>query len=278
MQTTHGTCSSCGAPVWYSLYGTWLRTSDPGWLRRIRSGVTLWLIVIVGGFVFGCLIGGAAGAWAIAAGAREVEAQIKIYGPIGGVLFAFVVLLFYLVIADRLMTPHPASADLPGADRGRKAIKMCFLIGFIGGLISTAAQLNEWPLWVVLAGFSIAVVSVPGHMGLVHQVRKLASRIPDRKMEQSALIVMWGYGVSVGVVQLMNNVIGVSDGSGGFPRTGTPPPHVSMMSVVCVAGAVSLVFTIWLIVLLSQFLSTLTRSIQQVQGDRAAVEAPQLSS
>jgi hypothetical protein len=278
MQTTHGACSSCGAPVWYSLYGTWLRTSDPRWLGRLKSGVILWLIVIVGGFVFGCLAGSAAAAWAIAAGAREVEAQIEIYGPIAGVLFAFVIVLFYLAIADRLMTPHPASSDLPGADKGRKAVKMCFLIGFIGVLLSNAAQLNEWPFWVVLAGFSIGLGSVPGHMGLIHQVRKLASRIPDRKMERSALIVMWGYGISLGAAQLTNSVMGVSDGSGGFPTTGTAQPPVSMMSVACVAGAASLVFTIWLIVLLSRFLSTLTRSIQQVQADWPDAKAVRSSS
>ncbi len=65
-QTTHGSCPTCQAPVWYSLYGNWLRASNPEWLRRVRSGVTLWFWVIVGACILGCL-GGITGAVVVGA-------------------------------------------------------------------------------------------------------------------------------------------------------------------------------------------------------------------
>ncbi|UCF34303.1 MAG: hypothetical protein JSV78_03165, partial [Phycisphaerales bacterium] len=200
MQTTHGTCSSCGAPVWYSLYGTWLRTSDPGWLRRIRSGVTLWLIVIVGGFVFGCVFGLGIMAWAISTGAGRNMPYLEALGGAMGSVFGLIILLCNLAITDRLLTPHPASAGLPGADRPRNAVRLCFLIGFVGVLAASSAQIHSLPSWVALAAVSVGLVGLAAHMGLVHQVRKLAARVPDRKMEQSALIVMWGYGLGQGVL------------------------------------------------------------------------------
>lgn len=34
--SVHSGCVNCGAPVWYSIYGTWVRTSSVIWLERIR--------------------------------------------------------------------------------------------------------------------------------------------------------------------------------------------------------------------------------------------------
>lgn len=274
MQTTHGICSSCSAPVWYSLYGTWLRTSDPGWLLRVRSGVTLWLIVIVGGFVLGCVFGLGIVAWAISTGAGRNMPYLEALGGAMGSTFGLIILLCNLAITDRLLTPHPASAGLPGADRPRNAVRLCFLIGFVGVLAASSAQIHSLPSWIALAAVSVGLVGVAAHMGLVHQVRKLAARVPDRKMEQSALIVMWGYGLGQGVLQLMSSVTALAGAGSGLPATAAPNPPPAISLVLCSGGVAALAFTIWLIVLLSRLHSVLSRTIQSVEADRTVAEEP----
>ena len=74
----HQLCETCGAPAWFSVPTTWLRDCDPAWLRRVRSGLTLWLWTVLIAFVLTILSSIIAGIWATQISANVNRAAILV--------------------------------------------------------------------------------------------------------------------------------------------------------------------------------------------------------
>ena len=273
-QTTHDSCPSCRAPVWFSLYGLWLRASDPHWLRRVRSGVVWWLWLIVGTFVLGCLVGFAGG---ILGGMGYIDQsnldEMTTAGMYFGVSMGVIATVLYLVIAGRVMTPNPAIGRRQAPDRMARAIKAGFVIGLCGSFATLVVHALALPQWLGAICSSVGLAFLLATVGLIYCLRGLAARIPDRSLERSATTVAWGYGSSQGALQLYGIASMGQMDSDPFSTTGAPAASGLMFGCTMgLFGVAVLVFTIWLVVLLSKTLSALTKAIGQVTADRAAAE------
>jgi hypothetical protein len=271
-QTTHDSCPGCRAPVWFSLYGLWLRASDPSWLRRVRSGVILWIWLIVISFVLGCLggiVGGVLGFMGYI-GTDDIEEATTV-GMYFGVILGVVVTVLYLVVAGRITTPNPAIGRRQAPDRMARAIKAGFVIGLCGSCAVLAVRVLELPSWLGPVCSSVTLASLLATVGLIHYLRGIAARIPDRSLERSAAILVWGYGLSTGALQLCSMAsLGQPDAASSL-TPGTPAtPGFALGCTMLVFSLTALGFTIWLVVLLSKILSALTNAIGQVTADRVA--------
>ena len=272
-QTTHGSCLTCRAPVWYSIHGTWLRACNPGWLGRLRAGVTLWFWMLVGSMILACVAIFGVVAWGIAqsrSGPPNVSGMFTT-SMYAGAIFGMVMNVLYLVVAVYLTTPNPANAQLRSANSLARAIKGGYAIGITGSLAMALITLLELPGWVItVSGVANLAAGLAG-IGLVYHLRGIAARIPSRGQLRSATIVLWGLGLSTVLVQIVS-IVNTAFMDYGSLSTGTlPTPPV--LGLQCLNGLFSigwLVFTIWLLVLLAGLRSALSLAIKRVTSDRTA--------
>ena len=285
-QTTHGDCPNCGAPVWGSIYGAWLRASDPDWLRRVRSGITLWLCMILVTFVLGVAVGVGAMVWGVvnsAGGQALNQAALQKNAVLVGSATGVIVAILSAFVAWRITTINPGDSlrdskrNLRGFVRGVVVLIILVTVG------NVAVAALDAPMWLQMALGGLGVVGVGATVGMLLFLSDFAARIPRPKLEHACVVVAWGTGVTTAIAQAgavammpyAEELQAIGQGGGGSP--GAAVPGASFIAAGCVfglAGIVGLAFLIWLVVLLFKFRTAFGRAINQASPELAHHAAP----
>jgi len=258
-----GLCPECAAPIEHSLQGNMLKFADAAWLQKVKRGIALklWnvLFAVAGGFT-GAIIG------ALAPGvAPLVILVLSIMGAALGIAAAWL-----------LTAPEPNIAVAEDPMSLRRVVRACSVIGGLGGLVQQAVSPGTMPTTrmtaasaVPPASLAVATMIVAGVMGIAGIVamfgefvylRRFARRVPDKKLEHSTTVVMWGVCASSVAVAIAGVIAAVAylPALGAAGATGTTPsPPIGPMAAMgvfgCVGGLGFLVFGIWNLALLLQY-------------------------
>jgi hypothetical protein len=236
--STDGRCPECGQPVGLSITGDLLRYSDPDWVAKLRKGINLILTGIVV-MIVGVLLVVALGIVARVRG--DVEGQI--IGMLANLL---------IVIGSWLLTePDPSGLGEREYGTPRKIIRITLLIGLANGALNFgAARLtipNELGLILALINIGGAIASVVGTFAQLLYLKKLARRIPSEALEERAVSIMWGFGISYGVVAVFGAMVAFAAG------LHLEPFMVAGGCIVSLAFLAMLVFGVMYVFMLGQF-------------------------
>lgn len=260
---THGSCPGCDAPVWFSIYGTWLRTAEPGWLRRVRLGVTVWVWVLVVTLLLNVL--GFVGLMVVAEftdDPLQASAELEDALGFGGLLVAALELVAVFLITAR--EPSTALCDRPVTLR--RGLRVLLPIVCLHWLFRFRAPGSLLPMFEsyfdVLDAIAIAMV-----MGLLIYLRRLARRIPHSGLERNTTIACWAIGLTLGAYE----VTAVALLSAVWADADLPTAPWWGTWTVCSLHMVGPIFAIWLIVLLTWYRRAIGTAIKTVLRERAAV-------
>lgn len=187
-------CPECGTPAGRSLRGGLLVYAAPDYVNRLRLGAN-WMMGAVYG-VLGALLLFIAG---ITASmflpfpmdiAMTVNTAVLIAAAAGAVVGVFL-----------LTTPSPAEAEGDGLRLPRRGARLLSAAGVGLVLLSTAVHILSPGLWGPGGVGRVLKVTVLVALGgavfsLMHYIRRLAMRIPDREIaKQAGHVLLLGLGV-----------------------------------------------------------------------------------
>jgi len=190
-----GRCPECSTPVGLSILGDLLQYSDPKFVETLERGVRLilWgmLISVVFGFISGF------GVTVLAGSPARIIFQIL---PLAGNVVIIVGLWM-------LTEPDPSGIGEDRYGRIRMLIRLTIVIGAVDQLVTIAMQLSgALPPAVRAALITVMVIAgifqIVAIFAQLEYLRRLALRIPDLELVKRAREVMWGYGISYGLVIL----------------------------------------------------------------------------
>jgi len=246
-----GRCPECGSGVAQSLRGDLLKFADPGWLARLRFGVSLKLWNIGLGIIAGI----AAGVLVMIVGVPR--AVITLAGIAGGVLG--------LWAAIAITTQEPRISLQEDPVTLRKIIRACAALAFLGSLLQNVGQITSISSLVSFVGTVIALCGYVAMFGELVYLRRLAQRIPDLPLALSTKRLMWlvGVGALIGIpttiwfaVAMMPAVSAAAAapaGPAGGPPLPPAPPGAVMVVGMGVFGVAVLVAFLWYIRLLIKY-------------------------
>ncbi len=241
--TTDARCPECGAPVERSLHGNLLRFADLDWVKRLHLGVRLKLWNVLFSTV---LLGGGAAA-AIALGAPLSVAVFL--GMVAGLLGLSAVWL--------ITSPEPTIGVEEDPIALRKVIRLCAVLGLVGGQAPNVASIAGGLYWLVILAAILSLVGLVAAMGEFVYLRRFARRIPDPKLEKTTGTVMWGFVIVYGVAGLAG---GIGAGLGMFGMRGPPAANPGfgtsgglLILAGCVFGVGSLIVGLAYVVLIMRY-------------------------
>jgi hypothetical protein len=271
-----GRCPECGTAVGRSTRGDFLRFCDPAWVEKLASGMNWILTSIIVSIVVGGLGSGLVGATG--------NPGFGLLGVLGGMVG--------FVGYWRVTTPDPRQSEPDRLD-ARTLIRYGWPVSLV---FSLAAQfVPQFSLWWD------ATLLLSSALGLVITVcifvyaRRLAARIPDNQLSSQTRIVMWGF-VAVSILSMVTFGVmllsgpkllaGIATARTGGPGRGTGAGPGSAQAINigiaaaiavtgCAAGIVSLVFSIWALVLVIRYRSAFSRATQDARATWAG-SAPDL--
>ncbi len=280
----HQLCPTCGAPAWYTLPAL-LRHCDPTWLRRVRSGMTLWLWNLLIVFVLAFVGSIVAGIWAVQANANSTRAIM-----FASTAATIVAGLFNLLIVWRISTPNPAQHEQDPDARLRQVTRGATIVGLASALGLMLVLVSGLPKLYMYVTSIIGMGGLVSSVGVFLYLRDFACRVPDRKLIRSFTVIMWWLCSSAFIAQLSGlGSLWLTDldstqtpvaSSPGTPATqttavsssvavatrtpGTQPP----LAYSCSTGVVSLVsfgFTIWLVVALFRLRAAFRKALDDAE-------------
>lgn len=225
--------------------GDLLQYSDPRFVETLERGVRLMLWGLLISFVFAFISG--LGAGLLAGSPARIIFQIL---PIVGNIVMIVGLWM-------LTEPDPSGIGEDRYGRIRTLVRLTIIIGAIYQVLTIAMQLaGALPPPVRAALMTVLVIAaifqVAAIFAQLEYLRRLALRIPDPDLVKLARTVMWGFGISYGLVLLVGaaGILIATLSSGPTAASG------GLMAVGCSAGIigiVALVFFIIYVVMLFRF-------------------------
>jgi len=261
-------CATCQNPVWFSLYGDWLRASDPRWLAGLRRGVLLWFWVLIGSSGLNVLYTGVVTAIACASSPETFD--YKRWLDVGLAVIGVFTIWLYLPVIWLITADEPAGRQCP---RGRTLEHLLRLGGVLNwGLVLTALLLRipTAPSWLMRASLLLTAAWLIVYMGMMARMQRLAVRVPAPRLAHKTGVVMWGYAGAQVVLELWGLAATQSMDPARTSGRGTlfslPSSAVCLLSVASVA---SIVFLIWLLVLLWQYQRVFKTALVELAKDTA---------
>jgi len=233
-----GRCPECGAMVGVSVQGDWLRYSDPQFVQTLRKGVSyiLWGILI-----------------SVVVAVLAVIVQVVARGKMAP-LVQLASLLAYVpaIIGGWLLTsPDPSGVGEDRYGTARKIIRITLAIGVANYLINFASTIaGPLPPTVHLllqtVVFLAALVGLVGQFAQLNYLSKLALRIPDHGLSKSATQIMWGLGLSYGIILFLGFIVTLV-----ALKTRASPAGGAMVGIGCFMGIVGIAVLIYAIMYIS---------------------------
>jgi hypothetical protein len=289
-----GRCPECGIAVGLSTYGDLLRYSDPAWLAKLRTGVTLILWGILAMVVTVVLLvvvfmvigfrtaarGGGGGGGTPASGAAANQAIVMSLATLVGYGLM-------LVGAWLLTEPDPSGLGEDQYGTSRKLIRIMLGLGVLNYLINigiNAATITP-SIFVTLQSFNF-IFQIAGLVGTCAQLqylKKLAVRIPDDSLAGRAHTILWGIGVTNGIMIVFGFVTsvlilrpGMTPGMmpGTTPNMGAMGALVALGCFTAIAGIAVLVFGIMYLFMLDRFRRAFAEQAAASQATWTAMAMP----
>lgn len=257
-----GQCPECEMAIEKTLHGFLLRFSDPTWLKRLRSGLTLLIVAILIGIVLAIAWIAGIVFWPSMIDPSPIVAGAIVLIPTAGL--TIMQLVGYIFVT----TAEPGSASNGAVWSARRLARIGLISSAVLGLVEVIIDQdtytgfvmefgeNEWlyGLAWILGLLSVAAGFI-GLFALFVYGRSLALRFPADSLAKSTRIVMWGYTIpaaAAAIVQLVAEAYySTSTSLGGFEK--------ALMVSQVVFGIPVLVFGIWGIVLLFMYRSQFTK-------------------
>lgn len=238
-------CPECGTPVASTMRGDLLRYADAGWLDRLRRGSQLIAISIVIGLI------GAAVGMAIAAGD-------PMFGTIAGWVVDLISTGLWIAGLFYVTTPEPRANPLIHDEPVtlRRVMRVCALLTLVGTVINAIWPYAGFTLDLVVVyglGVGTTIASVVAFLGLFVYFRRLARRIPDRRLARDATVVMWGFIISY--IVLAGG--GIAIAAIQF-NPATPGANLVIFAPICAAAIALLVFSLRTVMMLGRFSTAFT--------------------
>jgi hypothetical protein len=241
--STDGRCPECGTVVGVSVQGDWLRFSDPQFLLTLRKGVRfiLWSILIT-----------------VIVVVLSVILQMAV-GPKAAPVIQFAGLLGYIpgIIGAWLLTaPDPSGVGEDRYGTARRIIRIALVIGAVNYVINfgTSAAGPVAPaarLMLQTIAFLAGIVELVGQFAQLNYLSKLALRIPDPQLSKTAVQIMWGLGISYGLILLFAFIaVLLTLGARASAMAGAV---IGVGCLVLIVGIIALVYAIMYISMLFKF-------------------------
>jgi len=243
-----GRCPECGTPVGVSVNGELLRYSDPAYVETLRKGVNfiLWgiLLLIVVSF-----LGGIMNAAARGGGGSILFVQLLILG-------AYVPMLMG---AWMLTSPDPGGIGEDQYGTARKIIRISLVVGVFGSVLQmvqvAAKPAPALALAIGALALVVGLIGVVGQFAQLNYLHKLALRIPDMELSQRAKTLMWGIGISYGLLVFIGFVAIIAAAAAGAGGGGAPAgaalAGVGILS--CITFITLIVFGVMYLFMLGKF-------------------------
>ena len=259
-----GHCPECDMAIEQTLHGFLLRFSDPAWLKRLRSGLTLLIVAIFAALVVGVLFGlgyafavGYMGEMPVLVG----SVLLLLFGGLG---------CMQLIAYWRITSPEPSPIHEENPLSARHLARIGLMLAAGSGLLGLALDPGVYmmastegvdaPVKAAVAWALGLVESGSGLLGLFALFiygRSIASRFPADKLAKSTRLVMWGYMIPTAGVAILQLVAGM------YYNLDMSLAGLETALMVCqvVLGLPVLVFGIWGIVLLFMYRSRLKQAL-----------------
>jgi len=257
----HQLCDSCSSPVAFSVPVIRLWFCASHWIKRVRAGITLWLCMILVSFLMGLGLGGISAV--ISLNNPNDLSKVMQTSMLGGSVIGIVVGAMNVLVVWLVTSPNPTLPSYSDPRVLRNILRGCCFIG----LLSAMGSLVIWSLNLPMQAYVLislcGLPSLIATVGMFHYLRSFAIRLFNRKLYRQTRIVVWGYCVSIVVMQVMGTVqmaIGDPEMMMGSRTT----PSSGMMVYSCfmgVFGLASLGFTVWLFILLYMYRSHLGQAL-----------------
>jgi len=234
-----GRCPECGAMVGVSVQGDWLRFSDPQFIQMLRKGISfiLWSILIsIIMVVVGAVL--------------QLVMRMK-----GGPVVQLAGLAAYIpaIIGGWLLTsPDPSGVGEDHYGTARKFIRITLAIGVIEHVINFGITASGPDSPTVRLGlqtivFLAAIVGLAGQFAQLYYLSRLAMRIPDPGLSNSAIQIMWGFGISYGIILVLGFIAVLLT----VHPTRATTAGGAMIGIGCIMGIVGLIVLIYAIMYIS---------------------------
>lgn len=278
----------CGAPVWFSIHGTWLRASDPVWLARVRSGFTLWLwsigvsaLIILISMGIGVAIG-LSGAFQSAStgGTPNSQAQMAMFQENNWMLMLpmLILSLFKPFIAYRVSTADPRKLISKDGEPLQTVMRFLGISAMVLPFVASVIIMWQPPSWLqALLGLT-HLLGVAFTVTLLIYMRGFFHRVAKPKIARHTTIVMWGWGITLAVQQIVGCVsLFFIDPNNIMQMSGTTPSIPSSWLIIatmsgCIIAPGLLIFGIWLLILIVRIRGEFSTALAQVIHDTAPTE------
>lgn len=215
-QLPDGNCPECGEPVEKSLKSDYLRYANLGWLRSVKSGLSMIIIATLAGLVVNGLF--QLIARAVLSRQHYRYSRPSSFGDLDlalqvSVIMEFIVFLVPMVLICigywHFTKPEPkAETHVASQQLTRWSIisSYALLIALRLYILLSVILYLEFPESIVVAVEMIlasATILFVGFPAMMVYLRKLAHRLPSRKLMRHTSIVLWGFVGSYGAIALL---------------------------------------------------------------------------
>ena len=229
-----------------SIYGNFLRFSDPAWVQKLRQGalyIVVGIFVTIGAVIVGIILGALA---TMGLPARQMLLQFLALG--GNVL---------VVLGTWFLTePDPSGVGEDEYGTVRKVIRITLLIGIMNTFLSFVSSISTFaPTPRQLITVISALCGIANVIGLIAQLQdcaKLAARIPDQALTNRANFLKVALSISYGLLIMVGIVFALM----AFSRGLAGPNGGLMMTLGCsggILGIAALVFFIMYLLMMDKF-------------------------
>lgn len=248
-------CPECGRWVRHSLGTTRIEDANLLWVKKIRHGLTV-LALGVTFPVFGYLaLIGAAGI-----SVELFDRPLDRWFPIAREGIRMVAVLLVVIGSVLITSLEPRDALRESSWSMRSFARVA--AGLVGLLTLVSPSLQRWiePLALTVSFELSGLVLVVS--GLTHLAR-LASRLPDTRLEGAATVIQWGLSISIlGHILIQHVPALFGSGQGGL--AGLPPGIGKVLSMLSWTGMA--IFGLYLAVILNRFLRAFGSNVGRVCG------------
>jgi hypothetical protein len=166
----------------------------------------------------------------------------------------FIVTQLLMLAGSWLLTePDPSGLGEDKYGRSRKIIRFALVVGLINTVLENVLRTGAIPpdlrLTVQVFNGIAAIIGLIGYFAMLNYLSKLALRIPDQVLAGRARTIMYGIGVSYGIIIVFGIFMAIAGRAMGT-AAGSPAPMMFAGCIMMIAVIVLLIFGIRYILLL----------------------------
>lgn len=262
----HGQCDKCGAEVWFSIYGTWLRTTNAIWLRQVRSGIAVLLCSLLSFLALFAVEVAIRAVWDWSAIVSLGRSGAGVNLEKGKLIFTLANLLPAVLGAVglyRITTRYAALRSRQKDASIRTLLRFVVCVPLLGLTVTAPLPAMGVHPAGVLAHLGVVLSVDIAVVGLIVYMRFLVQRIPDQSIWRRMTIVMWGYAAASAPSYVRGvYLVWMTALYGHVP---SPAPFGLAIGILdgCFVMPAKLGLLVWLLVLVARVHHAFTRALAE---------------